>query len=225
MADIAKLVEELSKLTVMEAAELSKALEEEWGVSAAAAVAVAGPAAAGGGEAAEEQTEFDVVLKNAGASKINVIKEVRGITGLGLKEAKDLVEAGGKIKEGVKPLGICSIMGIDLGFAMPGNGKAKIAERTFASLSRSIDDRPEFEGAHAGHKPGATPSPNVVPVPVSDALRVIKREIHRHNSEPGRRSQGARGRSYDDILRIGLEARIMRKPTLFVRSGMETCFS
>ena len=102
MADIAKLVEELSKLTVMEAAELSKALEEEWGVSAAAPVAVAAAGAAAGGEAAAEKTEFDVILKDAGASKINVIKEVRAITGLGLKEAKDLVEAAPKaLKEGV----------------------------------------------------------------------------------------------------------------------------
>ena len=100
MADLTKIAEELGKLTVLEAAELVKSLEEEWGVSAAApAAAAAAPAAAA--EAAEEKTEFDVVLKNAGASKINVIKEVRGITGLGLKEAKDLVEAGGKIKEGV----------------------------------------------------------------------------------------------------------------------------
>ena len=93
MADIAKLVEELSKLTVMEAAELAKALEEEWGVSAAAAVAVAGPAAGGdAGAAAEEQTEFDVVLTGDGGKKIQVIKEVRGITSLGLKEAKELVD-------------------------------------------------------------------------------------------------------------------------------------
>jgi large subunit ribosomal protein L7/L12 len=100
MADLAKLVDDLSALTVLEAAELSTMLEEKWGVSAAAPVAVA--AAAGGGEAAaEEKDEFDVVLTDAGASKINVIKEVRGITGLGLKEAKDLVEAGGKaVKEG-----------------------------------------------------------------------------------------------------------------------------
>jgi large subunit ribosomal protein L7/L12 len=104
MADIAKLVEELSKLTVMEAAELAKALEEEWGVSAAAAVAVAGPAAAGGGaaEAAEEQTEFDVILTGDGGKKIQVIKEVRAITGLGLTEAKALVESAPKaLKEGV----------------------------------------------------------------------------------------------------------------------------
>lgn len=103
MADLAKIVEDLSSLTVMEAAELSKMLEEKWGVSAAAPVAVA--AAGGGGEAAEaaeEQTEFDIVLSDAGAQKINVIKEVRAITGLGLKEAKDLVESAPKaIKEGV----------------------------------------------------------------------------------------------------------------------------
>ncbi|MEW4468853.1 50S ribosomal protein L7/L12 [Parasphingorhabdus sp. JC815] len=102
MADIAKLVEELSKLTVMEAAELSKALEEEWGVSAAAAVAVAGPAAAGGGEAAEEQSEFDVILTGDGGKKIQVIKEVRAITQLGLTDAKALVEGAPKaLKEGV----------------------------------------------------------------------------------------------------------------------------
>jgi len=104
MADIAKLVEELSKLTVLEAAELAKALEEEWGVSAAAAVAVAGPAAGGGdgGAAAEEQTEFDVILTGDGGKKIQVIKEVRAITGLGLTEAKALVEGAPKaLKEGV----------------------------------------------------------------------------------------------------------------------------
>jgi large subunit ribosomal protein L7/L12 len=104
MADLAKIVDDLSKLTVLEAAELSKLLEEKWGVSAAAPVAVA--AAAGGGAAAaapvEEKTEFDVVLVEAGAQKINVIKEVRAITGLGLKEAKDLVEGAPKpVKEGV----------------------------------------------------------------------------------------------------------------------------
>ncbi|MBQ8671621.1 MAG: 50S ribosomal protein L7/L12 [Alphaproteobacteria bacterium] len=102
MADLAKLVDELSALTVMEAAELSKMLEEKWGVSAAAAVAVAGAGAAAGAAAAEEKTEFDVVLVEAGANKINVIKEVRAITGLGLKEAKDLVEGAPKtVKESV----------------------------------------------------------------------------------------------------------------------------
>ena len=104
MADIAKLVEELSKLTVMEAAELAKALEEEWGVSAAAAVAVAAAPAGGGAaaEAAEEKTEFDVILTGDGGKKIQVIKEVRAITSLGLTEAKTLVESAPKaIKEGV----------------------------------------------------------------------------------------------------------------------------
>ena len=105
MADLSKLVDELSSLTVLEAAELAKLLEEKWGVSAAAAVAVAaGPAAAGapGAAAAEEKTEFTVVLANIGEKKIEVIKEVRAITGLGLKEAKDLVEGAPKnVKEGV----------------------------------------------------------------------------------------------------------------------------
>ena len=101
MADIANLVAELSKLTVLEAADLAKALEEAWGVSAAAAVAVAGPAAAPA-EAAEEKTEFDVILTGDGGKKIQVIKEVRAITALGLTEAKALVEAAPKaIKEGV----------------------------------------------------------------------------------------------------------------------------
>ena len=100
MADLAKLVDELSALTVMEAADLSKMLEEKWGVSAAAAVAVAAGGAAGGAAAAEEKSEFDVVLVEAGANKINVIKEVRAITALGLKEAKDLVDGAPKtIKE------------------------------------------------------------------------------------------------------------------------------
>ncbi|GLT00743.1 50S ribosomal protein L7/L12 [Sphingobium jiangsuense] len=103
MADIQALVEQLSALTVLEAAELSKALEEKWGVSAAAAVAVAAaPAAGGAAPAAEEQTEFDVILTGDGGKKINVIKEVRAITGLGLTEAKALVEGAPKaVKEGV----------------------------------------------------------------------------------------------------------------------------
>ena len=104
MADLQKIVDDLSSLTVLEAAELAKLLEEKWGVSAAAAVAVAGPAGAGGAAAApvEEKTEFTVVLAAAGDKKIEVIKEVRAITGLGLKEAKDLVEGAPKpVKEGV----------------------------------------------------------------------------------------------------------------------------
>jgi large subunit ribosomal protein L7/L12 len=105
MTDLSKLVDELSNLTVLQAAELSKLLEEKWGVSAAAPVAVAAAAPAGGGAAAapvEEQTEFTVVLKAGGDKKINVIKEIRTITGLGLKEAKDLVEGAPQtVKEGV----------------------------------------------------------------------------------------------------------------------------
>tara|TARA_Y100000590_G_scaffold83675_1_gene93273 strand:- start:107 stop:484 length:378 start_codon:yes stop_codon:yes gene_type:complete len=103
MTDLNKIVEDLSSLSVIEAAELSKLLEEKWGVSAAAPVAVAAVPAAGGGEAAaEEKSEFDVVLAEAGANKIAVIKEVRTISGLGLKEAKDLVESAPKpLKQGV----------------------------------------------------------------------------------------------------------------------------
>ena len=103
MTDLNKIVDELSALTILEAAELSKMLEEKWGVSAAAPVAVAAAAApAAGAAAAEEKTEFDVILKSFGDNKVGVIKEVRAITGLGLKEAKDLVEAAPKaIKEGV----------------------------------------------------------------------------------------------------------------------------
>ncbi len=103
MADLNKIVEDLSSLTVLEAAELSKLLEEKWGVSAAAPVAVAAAPVAGGDAPAEEKTEFDVELTEAGSNKIAVIKEVRTITGLGLKEAKDLVEGAPKpLKQGVK---------------------------------------------------------------------------------------------------------------------------
>tara|TARA_B100000073_G_scaffold65196_1_gene48225 strand:+ start:1074 stop:1448 length:375 start_codon:yes stop_codon:yes gene_type:complete len=103
MADLNKIVEDLSSLTVLEAAELSKMLEEKWGVSAAAPVAVAAAPAAGGESPAEEKSEFDVVLAESGSNKIAVIKEVRTITGLGLKEAKDLVEGAPKpLKQGVK---------------------------------------------------------------------------------------------------------------------------
>ena len=102
MSKLTKIAEELSSLTVLEAAELSKLLEETWGVSAAAAVAVAAPAANAGADAAEAKTEFDVILEDGGANKINAIKEVRAITGLGLKEAKDLVEGAPKpVKQSV----------------------------------------------------------------------------------------------------------------------------
>ena len=102
MADLKKLAEDIVNLTLLEAQELKTILKDEYGIEPAAggAVMMAGPAAGGAAEAAEEKTEFDVVLTEAGPNKINVIKEVRGITGLGLKEAKDLVEAGGKVKEG-----------------------------------------------------------------------------------------------------------------------------
>ena len=102
MADLSKIVDELSKLTVLEAADLAKMLEEKWGVTAAAAVAVAAAPGAGGGAAAEEKTEFTVVLASAGDKKIEVIKEVRALTGLGLKEAKDLVDGAPKpVKEAI----------------------------------------------------------------------------------------------------------------------------
>src|SRR5579859_3397368 len=102
MADLSKIVDELSQLTVLEASELSKLLEEKWGVSAAAPVAMAAPGAAAAAAPVEEKTDFNVVLAEIGPQKINVIKEVRAITGLGLKEAKDLVEAAPKaVKEGV----------------------------------------------------------------------------------------------------------------------------
>lgn len=102
MANLEKIADQLSELSVLEAADLAKLLEDKWGVSAAAPVAVAAPAASGDAVAAEEKTEFDVVLASIGDKKINVIKEVRALTGLGLKEAKDLVEAAPKaVKEGV----------------------------------------------------------------------------------------------------------------------------
>ena len=114
---------------------------------------------------------------------------------------------------GVKPLGICYHLGIDLHFALPGNGQAKIAERAFATLSRVIDDRPEFKGAHAGHAPGAAPDSRVVPVPMQQVEAVLRREVDRHNSEAGRRSHGARGRSYDAVCEAGLATRTKRVMT------------
>jgi putative transposase len=115
--------------------------------------------------------------------------------------------------ETVKPLGICHHLGIELRFALPGNAQAKIAERAFATLSRVLDDRPEFAGAHAGHAPGAAPGPDVVPVPLDLVQAVIAREIARHNAEPGRRGQGMAGRSYQAAFEAGLEGRTLRKPT------------
>ena len=117
----------------------------------------------------------------------------------------------GKAKDGAQPFGICHYMGIKLHFALPKNAQAKIAERTFATLSRAVDDRPEFKGAHAGHAPGASPSADVQPV--GKVRSVLRREITRHNCEGGRRSQGARGRSYEQVFHDGLAERVMRKPT------------
>jgi len=119
----------------------------------------------------------------------------------------------GKRKPGVRPLGVCYHLGIEVKFAIPKNAKAKIAERTFATLSRVIDDRPEFRGAHAGHEPGASPDTSAKPVPVATVRAVIDREIARHNREEGRKGQGARGRSYAQIFIAGLAERIQRKPT------------
>ncbi|PKP70249.1 MAG: hypothetical protein CVT82_07010 [Alphaproteobacteria bacterium HGW-Alphaproteobacteria-4] len=114
---------------------------------------------------------------------------------------------------GVKPLGVCQHLGIEVTFAIPKNAQAKIAERTFATLSRVIDDRPEFAGAHAGHAPGASPNASVRPVPMATAEAVIAREIARHNREAGRASQGARGRSYEAHFRALLAERTLRKPS------------
>ncbi|SNX71249.1 hypothetical protein SAMN05878503_10949 [Cereibacter ovatus] len=115
-------------------------------------------------------------------------------------------------KPGVKPLGVCYHLGIDITFALPANGQSKIAGRPFATLSSVIDDRPEFRGAHAEHAPGATPTPNVVPVPFAVAEAVIRRKIDRHNREGDRRSQGMRGRSYKQMFSAGQKHWIMRKP-------------
>ncbi len=130
--------------------------------------------------------------------------------------------AGGAVKrfrnsgaklDGVKPLGICHHLGIAIHFALPRNGQAKTAERTFATLSRVLDDRPEFKGAHAGHKSGAAPDSRVVPVPLETALAVCTREVARHNAESGRRGQGMLGRSYQAAFEAGLAKRIKRTPT------------
>ncbi len=113
--------------------------------------------------------------------------------------------------QGVKPPGVCSLLGIAMHFALPRNGQAKIAERFFANASRQIDDRPDFKGGHVGHKPGEAPPAGVVPVPIEVASRVIEREIARHNLEQGRRADGAKGRSYAEVFEDGLKRRI-KKP-------------
>lgn len=125
---------------------------------------------------------------------------------------------GGKPTEGIQPPGICKIMGVRLHFALPSGpdhsgGKSKMAERVFATLSRALDDSPDFKGAHAGHKPGASSGADVKPIPRAEALRIIDREVRRYNGETGRRSQGANGRSYEQVFRDGLAERIIRRPT------------
>ncbi len=113
----------------------------------------------------------------------------------------------------VRPLGICHDLGIDLKFALPKNAQAKISERTFATLSRVIDDRPEFQGAPAGHGPGAAPDDSVRPVPIDVVRAVVQREVDRRNREPGRWSQGACGRSYEAVFEAAMAQRIRRQAT------------
>ena len=129
----------------------------------------------------------------------------------------------GAAKPGVRPLGVCYHLGIEIKFALPKNAQAKIAERTFATLSRVIDDRPEFRGAHAGHAPGASAGKSVKPVSVELALAVLEREVARHNREEGRKGQGARGRSYEQVFKAGLAGRVVRKATSkqFYFAGLE----
>jgi putative transposase len=114
---------------------------------------------------------------------------------------------------GVKPLGICHHLGIAIHFATPRNGQAKIAERSFASLSRVIEDRPEFKGAHAGHSAGASPDGDVRPIALEEARRIIEREVNRYNAETGRRGQGMRGRSYREVFEAGMKLRQRRVAT------------
>jgi len=114
---------------------------------------------------------------------------------------------------GSGPIGICGILGIEITHSIPKRPRGKFVERVFATLSRTIDDAPEFDGAHAGHAPGAAPDAKTVPVPIATALAVIAREIERHNRKTGRRGQGAHGRSYEQIFNDGLKERIIRRPT------------
>ncbi|MEM1372374.1 MAG: hypothetical protein AAGG72_09145 [Pseudomonadota bacterium] len=118
-----------------------------------------------------------------------------------------------RTNNGLRPLGVCHHLGIDISFALPGNAQAKIAERTFAALSRVLDDRPEFARAHAGHNPSAAPTKDCQPVPFETVSRVVAREIERDNYETGRRSQGANGRSYRQVFEHGFAERIVRRLT------------
>lgn len=116
-----------------------------------------------------------------------------------------------------EPPGACHHLGIEVKPARPGNPGAKIAERSFATLSRAVDDRPELAGAHAGHAPGASPGSGVRAVPIAEAVRVIEREVARHNREPGRRSQGARGRFHEAVFKAGLKGRATAAPRRLAR--------
>lgn len=118
-----------------------------------------------------------------------------------------------KTNTGMRPPGICKILGINVTFALPGNAQAKIAERVFATLSRSLDDRPEFASAHAGHDPGTSPTPDVKPVPFETVERLVAREVRRYNALRGRRGQAMGGRSYQDVFENGLSKRTTRRPT------------
>ncbi|CUX79371.1 MAG: Mu family bacteriophage transposase [Roseibaca calidilacus] len=118
-----------------------------------------------------------------------------------------------KLEVGTTPPGVCALLGIKMHFALPRNGRAKEAERTFRTLSRSIDDRPEFKGAHAGHSVGEKPDSSITPVTFEFARSVITREVERHNTETGRRNQGANGRSYDQQFNDLMAGRVLRKAT------------
>lgn len=172
---------------------------------------------------------FELVASENAAATVRLIKKVvvehgifdRLYTDNGAAFAGHLVAGGavhrfrnaGGAARGIRPPGICQHLDIKLQFALPANAKAKIAERTFAAISRAIDDRPEFAGAHAGHNPGAAPKRDTKPVDFTTAMAVLEREVARHNAETGRRSQGARGRSYEAVFRDGLKDRLPRVAT------------
>lgn len=179
--------------------------------------------------ASNKVLDWELAASENARSTVRIIKQVcerhgifdRLYTDNGSAFAGHLVAGGAGFKfrnsatsqDALKPFGICKIMCIELRFALPKNAQAKIAERTFATLSRVVDDRPEFRGAHSGHAPGASPNSKVVPVPIERAREVYRREIERHNREGGRRSQGARGRSYAEVFEAGLTERTLRRPT------------
>ncbi|MEM7643975.1 MAG: transposase domain-containing protein [Pseudomonadota bacterium] len=173
--------------------------------------------------------DFELTSSKNAAATVRVIKRVcqdhgifdRLYTDNGSAFAGHLVAGGvgrafrthGPAADAPTPPGVCAHLGIATTFALPANAKTKIAKRAFATVSRSVDDRPEFAQAHAGHVPGAAPSVDVVPVLIATLEAVYRREVARYNCEPGRTSQGARGRSHWDVFEAGLAARITRRPT------------